>query len=630
MINPDITSSKAEIYESNLCIFGGTPAGITAAIRAAREGLSIVLVSYYHHLGGMLSNGIGVWDTLYQKPRSPIYDEIKTAVFEYYKTTYGEDSEEYRLALPGSYDFANGCFEPKVIKNIITNLLYEEKNIRILTGYYPTDACFSDGSIVSMSFEDRDGEFVFTCKSKFYMDCSYEGDVLPVVKAPYRLGRESKDEYGEPHAGRLFMRNLNKNEYNKGLDIKHIGINQSVIYPDSSGISDNKIQAFNIRPILTRNPDNRAIIEKPHNYDPEEVKQLEYNYYTEIPNDKIYWNRPQLVNIQHQYIEGGWTVREEIYEAHKKALVSKLYFLQNDESVSKDVRDFWRAYGLPKDEFTDNGNLPYEIYVREGRRLFGEYVIREFDLMLEAGVERSPVKYDGIAFTDWYLDSHPCSDERVRDSVQEGKFMLFYDTYPGHIPLSATYTREIRNFFSPVCLSCTHVAWGAIRLEPTWMHIAESIAYATKLLVDEGGDIHDIDIDKLQIKLIKSKIMISFVNNFEMFGAGSLANAVQYFFCKGAFDSYEIDPNVVARYSEVVKWMEIASKIVHKRLEIASLPGFQPSEEITGVTLNKLLERYGFDLLLPDSNTLVRKSDVLIHLFEQVELNVRNRQNFNS
>jgi len=615
----DIEALSNQKYD--LLIYGATPAGVACAVRAAREGLKVMLVSYFPHIGGLLTNGIGVWDTLYEGSRSPVYDELRQSVFEYYKNKYGEQSVQYKDALPGETGHSNGTFEPKVIESLIDDLIRKEENIHLLTELYPVNAIVAEGLIRSIEFSHAGKDIKVTLEATFYADCSYEGDLLPLLKLPYRLGREPRSEYNEPHAGKIFMRNLNELEFDKELDLRQFGWNQAIIYPESTGEGDKNIQAFNLRTILTSDPENRIEITKPDDYDPDMVRELEFSSGIHLPNNKICWNRPQLLGIHQKYIEGDWTARKEVIRAHRKAVLNLLYFLQNDNSVDPELQNHWKKFGLPKDEFTDNGHLPYEIYVREGRRLVGEYVITQYDLMPDLGQKRVPVKYDSIGITEWYMDTHACTKERTRDSLYEGAMMLYYDSYPGQVPFRSLYNKKIKNFVVPVCLSGTHVAWGAIRLEATWMNIAESAALAVKMAVHEKKWIDGIDIDKLQIELAEKRIMTGFFNHFDIRSNSPLVPAVQYFSAKGFFNSYDFSPEDPIDEHTAISWIENYHSIISKKHHLIKVvPELQASSSpVSAKDFNNIMKKKGIDTHIEESSGKLSQGQAILFLYGLVK-----------
>jgi hypothetical protein len=119
---------------------------------------------------------------------------------------------------------------------------------------------------------------------------------------------------------------------------------------------------------------------------------------------------------------------------HWDATLALLWFLQNDPSVPADKRSYWQRYGMAKDEFPDNGHQPYDIYVREARRLVGRHVFTQHDATLASGLKRAPIHADSIAVTEWYMDTHACNPEKLGGSFFDGKMMLHYETWPGKVP----------------------------------------------------------------------------------------------------------------------------------------------------------------------------------------------------
>lgn len=540
--------ARAEI-PADLCLYGGTPGGIAMAVTAAREGLNVVLVNPHDHLGGILSSGLGVWDTLWEGKRSPIYDEARQAIFDHYRETYGEDSPQYRDALPGKSGHSNGKFEAKVAEAVFTTLVEGETSITVRLGFVPTSAKREGALLESVSFRELDGEEEIHIAAKIFADCSYEGDLVAVAKVPYRVGRESREEFGEPHAGVIFMSPTKEAptpalariaELHHGLNLRRFDGFQTITMPGSTGEGDGYVQAFNYRTTLSSDPDNRLPVEKPANYDPEAMKRLEHgSIVSPLPNSKRGWNRPQLIGLQTDYVEGDWTRRREIMDAHWEATMSLLYFLQNGPSVETKRQESWREFGLAKDEFLDNGHRPYEFYVREARRIEGRFTFTQHDAMLAPGLERAPVHGDSIGVTEWYLDTHACTPRRLEGTLDEGKMMLDVETFPGQVPYRAIMPQGLDNLLVPVCLSSTHVAWGTIRLEPTWMNLCESAGHAAAMAVKEGLSPASLDPDKLLRRLAASRIMLSFFNDLDVSTGDPAVAAAQYFATKGFFPTYD-------------------------------------------------------------------------------------------
>lgn len=571
-------AAAEEAYD--LVVVEGTPGGITMAVRGAREGLKVLLVNRTEHLGGILSSGLGVWDTLYEGKRAPIYDEVRQTIFDHYRTTYGENSEQYKQALPAKSGHANGKFEPKVAEKVFNELVAKETRLTVWRGFTPFEVKREGAIIQSVTFKATKGTETKTVTAKVFADCSYEGDLAALAKVPYRVGREARGEYNEPHAGKVFMiasktaptpESAKLAEMHDALNLRKFPGFQAIA-PGSTGEADGEVQAFNYRTILSSDPANRLPVTKPANYDAAAMRALEFGSMVRpLPNKKIGWNRPQLIGPQTDYVEGDAQVRKKVMDAHWEATTALLYFLQNDESVTPERRKFFGQLGLAKDEFTDNGHRPYEFYVREARRIVGRYVFTQHDAMLAKGYQRAPVHEDSIGVTEWYMDAHACTTNRVKDSLDEGKMMLHCETFPGQVPYRALLPKGVDNLLVPVCLSSTHVAWGTIRLEPTWMNICESAAYAVVQAVKEKQVPAAIDSDKLLRTLAEKRVMLSFFNDVDVSGKEAWIPAVQYFGAKGFFAAYDARLNEPLTLEVAKRWASGLKRIKDGTLKADSL-----------------------------------------------------------
>lgn len=556
--------------EADICIYGATPAGIACAVRAAREGLQVLLVNRTEHIGGMLSGGLGVWDTVWEGKRSPVYDELRESIFEYYRTTYGEDSSQYRNSLPGKSGHSNGMFEPGVVEKLIEKMVQAESNIRVLTGYIPVSVERNKRIVESIEFQEFHGTKKFKATASVFVDCTYEGDLLPLTGVSYLVGRESQSEYDEPHAGRIYMASSRQRPegisderwmHHEELDLRKFPGFQKIVEYDRTGEGDNHVQAMNYRTILSSDPENRLPVNKPDDYNPERVKDLEYGSFVyPIPNQKICWNRPQLVGLHNEYIESDWEKRQEVMDAHWQATLSLLYYLQNDPSVPESKQKFWRQYGLARDEFTDHGNRPYEIYVREARRLKGRYILTQHDLMPAENSIRPPVHSDSIAITDWYIDSHAVTGGKIGKSLDEGKMMLHAETWPGQIPWRCLLPEEVDNLLVPVCLSSSHIAWCAIRLEPTWMQTGEAAGFACVMAIRKKVPPAKLNPEELIIKLVKNQMLLTFFNGLDQIEASSEKEAYQYFGTQGYFADYNIHLSAAEKQKLLKEWKAFSER----------------------------------------------------------------------
>lgn len=557
-------------HDCDLVVIGGTPGGIACAVRAAREGLSVVLVNRHAHLGGIMSSGLGVWDTQYEGARSPLYQEMRTAFFDHYRTQYGADSKQYRNALPGASGHTNGRYEPHVAERLFTEMVEKEKNITVLRGYIPAGVEREGSMIKAVTLRLMQGGGERVLRGKTFADCTYEGDLAALAKVPYRVGRESRDEFREPHAGIVFMKPVSVApdpesaelaERRDRLNLRKFS-GWQIMLPQSSGAADGAVQACNYRTPLVTDPVRRVPISKPANYDPYFLKTLEvYSGVPDIPNDKFGWNRPQLIGLQTPYVEADWPERQRIMDEHWEMTLGLLWFHQSDPTVPEKVRNAWLEYGLAKDEFADNGHRPYEMYIREARRITGRAVFTQHDAMLAPGLLRAPVHADSIAMTEWYMDSHSCTTARVPGSMEEGKAMLHQETFPGQLPYRCLLPQGVDNLLVPVCLSATHVAWGTVRLEPVFMQTGESAGLAAALASKKQTTPANLDPDHLVRALCERRSMVSFFNDVDVATGDPRIAAAQYFGTKGFFASYDARLDAPLTESVQTAWQEGFAKL---------------------------------------------------------------------
>ncbi len=577
----------------DLVVVEATPGGIAMAVRAAREGLSVLLVNRTQHIGGMLSNGLNVWDTSYEGKRSPLYDEVRQALLDYYRNTYGEKSEQYQESLPGPAHFANGRFEPHVAEKILTALVTREPHITLLKGYIPVAVRRENTLIRSVTFREYEGLKTLSVAAAVFADCSYEGDLMPLAKVAYRVGREARSEFAEPHAGKLFMRKTDQrpatisereDQAYRRLNLRKFPGYQEIIAGASTGEGDRCVQAFNYRPTLSFDPANRLPVVKPAGYDRELIAGLVLGCVSQptSPNRKIFWNRPQLVGPHQDYVEGDWRMRRQVMDQLWTISISGLFFLQNDASIPEAERVQWLRYGLAKDEFADNGGRPYEMYVREGRRLDARTILTEYDSKLARGTMRAPVHVDSIGVTEWYLDSHPCSWQEVPGSLHEGKFMLWFETWPGQIPYRSLLPKGVDNLLVPVNFGATHVAWGGARLEPVFMQTGEAAGLAVALAKHDGLTPASLDSDRLVRELCLRRSMVTFFNDIDVSGKEAWIPAVLYFGTKGYFGDYDAHPGEPLSEEVRILWQDAFEHLRQGTLDSARLAAAVHATEVSG------------------------------------------------
>ncbi len=541
----------------DVVIFNGTPGGIACALRAAREGLRVLLVNHTMHVGGFLSSGAGGWETPCDYLRSPIYAEVRNRITEHYRQTYGEGSTQHLASLPQADSrrhIDRAKVEPRVAECIFDDLLAAENRITVWKGFHPVEARLEGSSLRSVSFRDVTPT-TRTVIASVFVDASYEGDLMAVAGAPYRVGREAREEYGEPHAGRLFVQHHVPTPPGQPgwptascdgrLNLRHFGhASGPIVLPESTGEGDACVMAYNYRLILTDNPDNRVEIARPDAYDPTVYRGLPANSIVpNLPNRKIAWNAGRLIGPQHAYPEGNRATRQRIDRAYRDFIVGQLHYLQNDPEVPAETRARWRRFGLARDEFPDNDHLPYEVYVREARRLVGRYVFTERDGLPIAEGARTPVHADSIATTDWPLDSVACTTETVDGSAMDGIMFLAEESRPAQVPYRCLLPQGVDNLLVPVCLSASHVGWGPIRLEPVWMQTGEAAGFASAQAVRQGIPPAAIDARQLVRTMAEAGCMVSFFNDIDPTGSEPWIHAIQLLGTLGFFTTYDARPH---------------------------------------------------------------------------------------
>ncbi|EJN57678.1 FAD-dependent oxidoreductase [Halogranum rubrum] len=573
-------------------VVGGSAGGIATAVRAAREGTETLLVTYNDNLGGMMAGGLSYTDTLVMKPRSPLLEGFFERVRDHYETTYGRASTQYEHC-EGGY-----IFEPHVAEEIFETLVADEENLTVVRGYYPESATRANETVESVTFRAFEADDTFTEDAAVFVDATYEGDLMAAVGVDYRIGRESRSEYNEQFAGRIFTgirgdrfypREAVGNEDDSApmdrrgpldvpeekrrgkLDLVPHPAGLTEIFPGSDGTGDDAIQAYNFRLCLCRDPDNRRLPEKPATYDREEFLHVlpdieasglrHYLTLRYLPNDKADMNAADLPGTNHDYPEASWERRHETARRHREHALGLLYFLQNDDAVPEEVREEARQWGLAADEFEDNDNFPWQFYVREARRLDGQYTISESDARLEPGLNRAPVHEDAIAYAEYPLDSHACREVRQAGGQPEGFFYASQVTRPSQVPYRALLPKSVDNLLVSVPLSTTHVAYGTIRLEPTWMHIGEAAGFAASLADDRDVAPASLDVAELQGRLAEASVSLSFFNDVDTAQDDPWAAAVQFLGAKGFFDSYDVRPEDPLTEPVAASWARTAAML---------------------------------------------------------------------
>jgi hypothetical protein len=478
-----------------LVVYGGTPAGIMAAVAGVRGGISVAIVEPTNHLGGILTSGLGQTDSQYQQCIGGLAAQFYLDLGSYYGTP---DTPAY-------------FFEPHVAEAIFDGYIssakvtvYFERSLTAITqtGNQIDSIALSDGTELAATE---------------WIDASYEGDLMAASGATYVVGRESNTQYGESAAGFGFTPTVTPVSPYLPNQSLIPGVNPSP--GEAQGAADSLIMAYTFRCCTTTNPSNMAPFPMPPGYTPSRYTGLaEYiatgvtelsQIVTMVPTqnqkyDLLWVQLPFSVN----YVGGGWLYpngtpaqRQQIWQDHYNYVAGWLYFVANDPSVPSSIQSEINEYGLALDEFTDNDNWPWQMYVREGRRLVGQYVMTQADITTNVN------KPNVIAVGNWYGDCHFCDlypgclsvdGITVSGVIAEGGLDVSVQPYQIPFECLLPVAAQVQNLAVVCCLSSSHVGFSSLRVEPTFMELGEAAGAAAALAAGNPGDFAGVSIPALQ------------------------------------------------------------------------------------------------------------------------------------
>ena len=497
LINSFICTAQ-QTTEVDICVYGGTSAGVIAAYTAKQLHHSVILIEPGNHIGGLSSGGLG-------------YTDIGN---KYVITGIARDF--YRRIGKHYNKFEQWIFEPHIAEEIFHQYI-KEAQVNVLYNYHIASAIKENNFITEIKLENSKQNAPRIIKAKMFIDCSYEGDLVAKAGVSYIVGRESNSLYNETYNG---VQLRDKHQFPDGIDPYKIpgkpesgllwGISKEPLAVQGSG--DKKVQAYNFRICLTNKQDNLIPVQRPPGYDSsryelllrvlEKVPAKSLNAFLKIdlmPNNKtdINNNGPfstDMIGMNYNYPDGDYATRDKIFHAHENYVKGLLYFIGHDNRIPEHLRNEMLQWGYPKDEYVDNDHWSPQMYVREARRMIGEYV------MTQANCEGKLTVTDGIAMAAYTMDSHNC--ERIitngmvknEGDVQVGGFGPYPVSYRAIIPKAA----ECKNILVPVCLSASHIAYGSIRMEPVFMVLAQSAATAVVLALQSNISVQQVDAGKIQ------------------------------------------------------------------------------------------------------------------------------------
>ncbi len=513
MLTP-LTSLHA-VTKYDLVVYGGTAGGVITAVTAAREGLKVVLLEPRDHLGGMVSGGLSCTDYGKKEVIGGYALEFFWRVGNHYRMrAFGQDAAWYP--------------EPHVAEQVFKEMAREAGVTVLYRHRLREKSGVKKAGIRLLEISMENGA---SFEGKVFADCSYEGDLMAQAGVSYTWGRESCDQYGESLAGvrdrtpyHQFTVRLSPYD-SKGRLLPEVSPDS----PGAVGSADKKVQAYNFRMILSLDKNNQTPFPKPQDYDPGRYELLArmLKAMTEelgraptfgevcnpnmIPNNKADVNNngafsTDFIGKNYGYPEGDYTTREKIWQEHVDYVAGFFYFLANDRQVPPALRKEANEWGLAKDEFIDTKNWPNQLYIREARRMVGEYVMVQKDLQTDL------TKPDPIGMGSYNSDSHNIQRIVTRDGqvMNEGDVQVPVEPY--QIPYRVLLPKkdQARNLLVPVCFSASHVAYSSLRMEPQYMIMAHAAGIAARMAIDGDVPVQDINTAALAKKLLEQGAVLEY------------------------------------------------------------------------------------------------------------------------
>ncbi len=542
--NAPLTAQK-EAKKFDIVIYGGTSAGIVAAIQSSRMGKSVALIEPTQRIGGLTTGGLGATDIGNKEAIGGISREFYQNIKKYYddsSTWKWQEKSTYQQGRNKEGEDAMWTFEPSAALEVYKDMM-DKENIHLVYGERldRQNGIIKDGQEIK-SIEMEDGTIY---DGKMFIDATYEGDLMAAAGVDYTVGRESENKYGESLNGvqlypdgfpddidpikvDYFSRsNRGMHQFPDGVDPYKTpgdptsgllwGISDDSLKPLGTG--DDKVQAYNFRMTLTDHPDNMIPITKPHGYDPQKYELLVrffeaqphirdisgYFIWSRMPNRKTDVNNggafsTDMIGMNYKWPEASYEERREIMDDHVSYTQGLLYFYKTDPRVPKALSEFISSWGYPKDEYLEDNHFSPQLYVREGRRMISDYV------MTQKNVVGNKIVKDAIGMAAYGMDSHHIQRIVVNGMVKnEGDIQVHdFDPYPISYGSITPKESEVTNLLVPVALSASHIAFGSIRMEPVFMVLGQSAALAGSVAIDQKINVQDVKYEELEKVLLRN------------------------------------------------------------------------------------------------------------------------------
>lgn len=522
-------SNHENPYEADVIVYGGTSSAVSAAVQVKRMGKTVIIVSPDIHIGGLSSSGLGYTDTGNKEVIGGIAREFYNLLYQHYmkpeswkwqkQSEFGNKGQG-TPAIDGEFR-TMWLFEPHAAEEAFEKLIADNK-LRVYRNTWldrEAGVVKEKGKIVSIRTLDGN---VF--KGKIFIDATYEGDLMAAAGISYATGREGSKQYNEEWNG------VQVGDFPiKHHDFDNLKISPYVIPgkpssgilprissnpPGNRGDADKRLQAYCYRTCLTDHPENRVPFMKPEGYDSTQYELLiriyeagwrgTFNKFDPIPNRKLDVNNHgpfsfDNIGMNYDYPDASYERRKEIIKEHITYQKGLLYFIANDPRVPEEVRNEMSRWGYSRDEFPDNNFWPYNIYVREARRMTGEYIMTENDVLSKRDVPNS------IGMGSYNLDSHNTQRYITSEGFVENEGDIELPApKPYKIDLGSILPKkeECSNLLVPVCVSSSHIAFGSIRMEPVFMILGQSAGTVAGLALRSKKAVHDLSYEEIRTRLL--------------------------------------------------------------------------------------------------------------------------------
>ena len=525
-------SSFGAFQNFDVVVYGGTAGGVIAAVSAAREGLKTALLEPGNHLGGMVSGGLS-WTDFGKK------EVIGGYALEFYYRV----GKHYQMNRFGNE--VSWYHEPHVAENIFRQML-REAGVTVLEGHrlQEKNGVRKEGMQITEIHMENGVAF----SAKIFIDSSYEGDLMAQAGVSYTTGRESSAEYGESLAGvrdrtpkHQFL--VDVPAYGEGHTLLPEVSGEKLLEP---GSADKKVQAYNYRMCFSDVPSNQTPFPKPQGYDPQRYELLarligartkaeghapqlsSFLKIDLIPNGKTDVNNQgafstDYIGGSYNYPDADYATRAKIVQDHKDYVGGLLYFLANDPKSPEPLRNEMNRWALCKDEFTDSANWPHQLYIREARRMVGEYIAVQKDLQTEL------TKPDPIGMGSYNSDSH--NIQRIVDQAgfarNEGDMQVAVKPYQIPFRVILPKRAQVRNLLVPVCFSASHVAYSSMRMEPQYMILGQAAGVAARMAIRQNIAVQQVDGSAMTAELKKKGVVTEYVPSPQQFIYPQIRKATQ-------------------------------------------------------------------------------------------------------